>query len=44
MTLDDLSNTQFALLTLTSLVAIYAVAVMIKLAKEDREADRRREP
>jgi len=43
MTLDDLTNTQFGLLTLTLLGAIYLVAVMIKLAKEDREADRRRE-
>ena len=43
MTLDNLTNTQFALLTLTSLGAIYVLTVMIKLAKENREEKKQRE-
>lgn len=41
MTLDDLTITQFALLTLLSLGFTFFVGLAIKLAKEARDAARR---
>jgi hypothetical protein len=37
MTLDDLTDAQFAMLTLMALGGIYLIGVMIRLATEKRE-------
>jgi hypothetical protein len=37
MTLDDLTDTQFAVLTLMALGCVYLIIVMIQLTTEKRE-------
>lgn len=37
MTLDDLTNTQFAVLTLLSLGSVFAIGAILRLATEKRQ-------